>query len=511
MSSADLLVIFAYFLILLLITLHVTKRGATTSDFFSGHHDLPWWALCLSLVATETSTLTFISVPGVGYTNGMVFVGLACGYLIGRIIVAVWFLPLYAQGHFVSVYQQLGQRFGCPVQQLASGVFLLTRLIGEGVRLATGMLPLVWMMTQSGLLLDQSTLLIGILAVTVVYTLTGGLRAVIWSDTLQLAIYGLGAFLCVYLFASHPVNFGWLQAQMSGKFSLFQSGHATFFNGAFTPSAALVGGTILSLASHGTDQLMVQRVLAARTLGAARMALIGSAIVVGVLFFLLSLVGIELWMRNQGASLATFGLHTPDELFPYAIVFDLPAGLRGLLIAGVLSATMGSLSATLNAMATASMTDFSVFRTAVVKMLAYLGVTGRSDVFVARTITVFWGVAIFLATLFMAGSAQSAVIVGLSIAGWSWGPVLGAFLYGMVFKQAQGRDVAKGLVGALVLMAFVLVGAPRLGVHIAFPWLVPLGLILLFLLAGLSRFVLGVHLPPHQNHLEEHTCHDTTR
>lgn len=479
MSAADIIVTGAYFALLLSVTVFFARRSTSASDFLSAHHDLPWWALCLSLVATETSTLTFISVPGLGYTDGLVFVGLAGGYLIGRTMVAVWFLPLYARGRLTSVYQQLGHRFGRPVQEIASGAFLLTRLIAESVRLATGMIPIAWLLAASGLAVNPLILLLVILVATVAYTLAGGLRAVIWSDTIQLAIYTTGAAICVFLFSGSLSGSGLMMAEAAGKFDLFHHGATVPFANPFTPAAALIGGTILSLASHGTDQLLVQRVLAARTLTAARMALIGSAVLVGGLFLLLSLTGVELWIRAGGVPLAAMGLRSPDELFPHTIVTDLPPGLRGLLVAGVLSATMGSLSATLNAMATASLTDFGAVSGRIRKMFRTVTGQGGSDLAVARSVTVFWAAALCGTTLLFAGGSQSAVLLSLSVAGWSYGPLLGVFLFSMLCPAARTRDAVTGLLFSLLVMGAVLLGAPAMGVRIAFPWLVPAGAVLM--------------------------------
>lgn len=477
MRFADIAVICAYFVLLPLVAITVSRRGKTSGDFLSASHDLPWWAICLSLVATETSTLTFISIPGIGYTTGMVFLGLAGGYLIGRLIVAIWFLPLYAQGQIRSAYQYLGERFGPGLQCAASGAFLVTRLLAEGVRLSAGLLPLTWMLEHNGISINHLAVLGLIMAFTLAYTVLGGLRAVVWSDTIQLCIYLFGAATCAGLLMHGLPSDGWRQAWAAGKMAPFHALHvSTLLSDPFTPLAALVGGTILSVASHGSDQLMVQRLLAARTLRDARYALVGSAFVVAFLFGLLSLVGVQLWITHHGQSLTELGLHSPDELFPSYIVSRLPAGLGGLLLAGVLSATMGSLSSTLNAMAGASLTDFGPLPERLLKRWGRFCGFRESPLFVPRLTTLLWSIALVLVALWFAQGEQSAVILGLTIAGWSYGPTLGAFLFGMLYPDARPRDALMGFLVSLAAMAAIMKFLQYPGYHIAFPWLVPLGI-----------------------------------
>lgn len=498
MKPLDLAVILLYFVALSFLIWRVSRRARGSSeDFLSGHHDLPWWALCLSLVATETSTLTFISIPGVGYTQGLVFLGIAAGYFVGRSAVALWFLPRYAQGALTSAYTLLAHRYGPSMQRLASGAFLVTRFLAESIRLLAGALPVVWLFTHSGLPVGRWAVLGSILFFTLVYTILGGLRAVVWSDAIQLGLYGFGAVFCVVFVGLHLSAAGWHQAWQTGLFQIFHplSAH-NWWRDPFTLAAAVIGGAVLSVASHGTDQLMVQRLLAARSLREARLALIGSAVVVALLFGMLSLLGVQLWISQGGHSLAALGLDTPDALFPHFIVSSLPAGISGLLIAGVLSATMGSLSSTLNAMAGASLTDFGpVPRRWVEAGMRAVGY--RPDGLSApRFMTLFWGAVLLLgAALFTMGS-KSAVILGLTIAGWSYGPTLGAFLCALFLPRLGKSAVQIGFVASLGAMALVLVSGQIRGVSIAFPWLVPLGILFHLGAAGLaSAFGLGRNRP----------------
>ncbi|KXV40382.1 hypothetical protein AD942_07045 [Gluconobacter japonicus] len=411
------------------------------------HKDLPPWAICLSLVATETSTLTIVSVPGVAFLHGYVFLGLALGYLFGRVAVAIWFLPLHERGA-TSIYRYVGQRFGHRLQKLVSGTFLLTRLLAEGVRLYAGILPVSLLFASIGYPVPDFVLLIGIVVLTLAYTLAGGLKAVVWSDTLQLVLYLGGSAACGI------VLFDRIGPAVFHAAPLFTSGLPAFTN-PFSVTGAVVGGAILSLASHGTDQLMLQRCLAARTLGGARAAMIGSVFVVALLFALLSFIGVGLhvlWPEYQGA---------PDALFP-KFILTLPPILRGLLIAGILAATMGSLSSAMNSMAAATRSDFF-----------------PKNTLSLRTATSFWAVLLVATALLFSHPTGSAVVFGLSIASYSYGATLGIFLLAML---AHSRDETSGIAGFLVSIAVLgLLAMVRLDGHpIAFPWLVPAGVIAAF-------------------------------
>jgi len=415
--------------------------------------DLPPWAICLSLVATETSTLTIVSVPGVAYLKGYVFVGLAAGYLVGRIAVALWFLPLHERGA-TSIYRYIGQRFGTKLQKILSGTFLATRLVAEGVRLYAGMIPVSMLFVSMGYAVPDLLLLVLIVLLTLAYTVAGGLRAVVWSDSLQLGLYLGGSIACLAVI--------WSRAGLA-PFHLapvFSHGMPPFTD-PFSIAGAVIGGAILALASHGTDQLMLQRCLAAKTLNGARAAMIGSVFIVGLLFALLSCIGVALrdLMPGQGAR--------PDALFPQFIL-TLPPVLSGLLVAGILAATMGSLSSAMNAMAAATKADF----------------LSRAK-FSLRGLTVIWAGLLVLTALLFSRPNGSAVVFGLSIASYSYGATLGVFLLAMIGRSRDEKAAIFGFVsavGALGLMSFVRIE----GHAIAFPWLVPAGVTATF--AGAKVF-----------------------
>ncbi|MBS1102076.1 hypothetical protein JK202_03455 [Gluconobacter sp. Dm-62] len=440
--TVSLLIILLYLCLLPVISIMLARQP---------HKDLPPWAICLSLVATETSTLTIVSVPGVAYLKGYVFVGLAAGYLIGRMAVAIWFLPLHERGA-TSIYRYIGQRFGARLQKLLSGTFLVTRLVAEGVRLYAGMLPVSMLFASMGYAISDLSLLVLIVLLTLAYTLAGGLRAVVWSDSLQLGLYLGGSIACLGVI--------WSRSAMPPFHGapVFSHGLPPFTD-PFSIAGAVIGGAILSLASHGTDQLMLQRCLAAKTLNGARAAMIGSVFVVGGLFALLSCIGVSLrdLMPGQGSR--------PDALFPHFIL-TLPPVLSGILIAGILAATMGSLSSAMNAMAAATKADFL-----------------PRGPFSLRTLTAVWAVLLVLTALLFSRPSGSAVVFGLSIASYSYGATLGVFLFAMIGHSRDERAAIAGFISAVGVLA--LASYVRIQGHtIAFPWLVPIGVMATFAGAG---------------------------
>jgi solute:Na+ symporter, SSS family len=278
MRLLDLAVVLAYLVAIAGIGLRLSGRQESATAYFVGERDLPWWAVCFSIVATETSTLTVISVPGVAYMGAFGFVELAIGYLLGRSLVAWLLLPLYMRGGFVSAYQYLRQRFGAGLQGVAAVTFLFTRLLAEGVRLFASAIPIKLLMDAIGVPTDYVTIIAVLSLVTVVYTYVGGIRAVVWTDAIQMSLYLGGAAICVAVLLREVGLVGVGHALEAGKFQVLNF-TAPVLTSPFNSVAAIVGGAVFSMASHGTDQLMVQRVLACRTLGEGRRAMVGSSAV----------------------------------------------------------------------------------------------------------------------------------------------------------------------------------------------------------------------------------------
>lgn len=472
MRLLDLTVILVYMAAIAAIGLRLSGRQSSATAYFVGERDLPWWAVCFSIVATETSTLTVISVPGVAYLGAFGFVELAIGYLLGRTLVAFVLLPLYMRGRLVSAYQYLRERFGPRLQAIASVTFLFTRLLAEGVRLFASAIPIKLLLDAIGLPTGYGGIIVGLSLVTVLYTYAGGIRAVIWTDAIQMTLYIGGGGVCVAVLLEEVGLGGLGQAYAAGKFQVINLA-APVLTSPFNAVAAIVGGAIFSMASHGTDQLMVQRVLACRTLGDGQRAMIGSAVMVMLQFALFSLVGALLWVHLDGKPPAAMGLRSSDDLFPRFILDQLPPGLSGLMIAGIVSATMGSLSSALNAMANSTVAD--LWRAA-----------GRDDadrLRLSRALTLAWAVVMAGFACLFTNTQGQVVLLGLGIAGYTYGALLGAFLLGLLVRRAGERDAVIAFLATVAVMTVVVRSTA-----LAFTWYVPLGAIVTLVVGGsLSR------------------------
>lgn len=470
MAPVDLAVVGVYLTLTLGMGWWIARRQTTSTDYFLGARDLPAAAVLLSIVATETSALTVISVPGVGARGDLGFLQLALGYLVGRVGVAIWLLPGYFRGDQETAYQRLESRFGPGTRRTLSGTFLATRFLADGVRIFAGAIPLA---LATGWRVTTAILVMGVF--TVVYTLLGGLRAVIWADVVQLAIYvsgGVAALWIAWSLAGGPAE-ALQTAAAAGRFRLINP--ELSFSETYTLLGGLVGGALLSAASHGTDHLVVQRLLATRSLGEARLALVGSGVAVIAQFLLFLMLGSAIW----AAGLAPDGLAS-DQVFPRFIIDHLPLGLRGLLIAGILAAAMSTISSSINALASSVTYDFYAAR----------GV--RRDpaqlLRVGRWFSAAWGLALVGGALGFAASAARSdtpiVVLALSIASITYGALLGAYILAADRCPARGRDVILGASISMTAMVVVVFarGLAAWGLgwlepvgRLAWPWYVPLG------------------------------------
>lgn len=455
LRALDLAVILTYFAVTVGIGLWAARRQHSVGDYFLGARNLPAWGVMLSIVATETSALTVISVPGIAARGNLTFLQLPLGYCLGRIAVAAWLLPGYFRGEQETAYVRLERRFGPGVRRLVSSVFLVTRFLGEGVRLFAGALPLALM---TGWSVPTSILIMG--GITLVYTWFGGLTAVVWADALQLVVYLAGGLAALVLASqlSGGIPAMLANAAEAGKLQVFDFSFS--FTRPYVLLGGLIGGGLLSAASHGTDHLIVQRLLATRSLRDAQAALIGSGVLVVVQFGLFLLVGIALW----SAGLAPEGVPS-DTIFPRFIVEHLPPGLAGLVIAGILAAALGS---SVSAMASSTTHDL------------YASWTGRRDpahlLRVGRVVSAAWGFGIMGAALgFYAAAATSdtpAVVLALSIASVTYGALLGTYVLASRWARAEGRDVVLATIVTVTFMLCVIFAA-RLSASAAFAWLAP--------------------------------------
>ena len=471
MTPLDLAVILVYFALTLGIGLWATRRQSTAGDYFLGARNLPAAAVLLSIVATETSALTVISVPGIGARGDLTFLQLAFGYLVGRIGVAAWLLPGYFDGTQETAYQRIERRFGTGSRRVVSVVFLVTRFLGDGVRIFAGAIPLALL---TGWSVPVAILAMGL--VTLIYTWFGGLKAVVWADVVQLIVYVAGGIVALVIAWNLAGGAGHSLALSAAAAKLRTFDFHLGFTETYTFLGGLVGGALLSAASHGTDHLIVQRLLATRSLRSAQQALVGSGVVVILQFLLFLLVGSAIW----AAGLAPAGMPA-DNIFPQFIIDHLPSGLAGLVVAGILAAAMSTISSSINALASSVTHDL------------YAGMTGRTDpahlLRVGRAFSVGWGLALVGAALFFyyfaSGSDTPVVVLALSIASITYGALLGTYVLGGRWPRATGTDVIRAVAVTVVVMLFVVFAKRLAGIEglgwlapagrLAWPWYVPLG------------------------------------
>ncbi len=437
------------------------QKGGT--DYFLGNRDLPWWAVSLSVVATETSTLTFLSIPGVAYLGTLEFLQLTLGYLAGRIVVSLVLLPAYYRGDIATAYTLLESRFGTGTRRFTSAIFQVTRLLADSVRLFATAIPLALI---TGWPYALSIAVIGLL--TLVYTYFGGIRAVVWVDVVQMVLYVAGAAIAIAALQTLlPGGWGGAFAEASEAGKLTWISFSTDVTVPYTIWAGLLGGGFLSMASHGTDQLIVQRLLTCRDLRASQKALVASGFAVVVQFALFLLVGIGLWAYYEGAAFSS-----SDAIFPTFIIEALPPGITGLLIAGVFAAAMSSLSSSMNALASASAYDF------------WAPLAGRvGDEFAllraGRVFTLIWALLLVGAAILYIPMSEgaAAVEVALTIASLVYGGLLGAFFLGVLDPRARQFGVMVGMSAGITVVTGIwvtgmwIVGTPLVG----WPWFVLIG------------------------------------
>ncbi len=438
LSALDLTLIIVYVVGVTAWGTWLGRKQKDSKDYFLADHAMPWWAVCFSIIATETSVLTFISVPATAYTSDLWMVQLTVGYLLGRIAVAVILLPGYFRGELTTAYALLERRFGVLARRFASAIFLVTRSLASSVRLFAIAIPIHLI---AGLPYWQAIILTG--TFTLIYTYYGGLRAVVYVDVLQMFIYLTGAVAALIVLLQ-VVPGGWdgivAAAEPAGKLKILH------FEGGFVDGkwilTGLIGGAFLSMASHGVDHLIVQRLLASPNLREARKALIGSGIFIVGQFTLFLLVGVGLYAYYQGRPFAT-----PDEIFPSFIVEGLPAGISGLVIAGIFSVAMSSEASAINSLASAATLDL------------YGPLSGRGSdqahmLRAGKLFTLFFGLVLIIgAILFQfAKTGTPVVVIALNIASFTYGGLLGGFLLGVLSKRADQTDAIIAMCISIALM-----------------------------------------------------------
>jgi SSS family transporter len=477
LGFVDLLVLIASLAATVLIGIRVSGKTKDLEAYLLGDRDLPWWAILGSIVATETSTATVLSVPGEAYgATGMKFLQLPLGYIVGRTIVVKLLLPLYFQGKLFTAYQVLDLRFGELTKKAASLLFLVTRNLGDGLRL---FLAAIVLQKLAGWPFEASVIAMG--AITIVYTYLGGMRSVVWNDCLQLVIYMIGGVAAVFVIVAN-IPGGWTElwsfAESHGKLTVFDFQWS--LTQPYTFWAGLIGGAVLTLGTHGTDHMMVQRYLSARSQRDAGRAVFLSSIVVFFQFALFLFIGVELACYYAGYPEIKFA--KADAVFADFIVRAFPknTGLVGLLLAAILAAAMSTLSSSLNSSASALVNDFRLFRWA----------EGSPDRLLALTryLTIAFGVVQTGIGIWARQLGDTVVKNALTIAGFSAGLLLGVFALGVLTRRAGQMSALLGGAAGLAVLSFVQFVLPEMGYKVAFPWLALIGAATTFAVGSVIAF-----------------------
>lgn len=494
MQTLDLIIIFGYLIGITLFGVWYAGKQETTDDYFVGDRSVPWWAISASIVATETSTITFISVPGIAFAkNGnFEFLQLVFGYLLGRVVISLIFIPLYFKGELFTVYQLLGERFGEKVKMLASGLFVIMRNIADGIRLLLTAIVLAAVYTAFSPETSQDLVIIGSIIilglVMIIFTFYGGMEAVIWVEVVQLCIY-IGGAVAAAVVILNGIDGGFARVlEVGSQYNKFQFlDFSLNFTKNYTFWGGLIGGCFLTMSTHGTDQYLVQRYLCTDKPAAAATALLASGAVVLGQFIGFLFIGVLLFafyqpfnapeyaqagVTGSGIS-AAFPFSGNDRVFPDFITRHMPTGLSGLVVAAIFAA---ALSSSLNSIAATATNDLY-------KPFA----KDKSDkhlLRVASLLTVVVGIVQIVVAIAVKDVGQSALNQALGVAGLINGPILGVFLVGTFIKKANQTAALSGMLTSVVLMVYIYFGTP-----IAFPWYTVIGSLTTLVVAFLASLI----------------------
>lgn len=436
-----------YFLFCIFIGIRLGGSPKDSKAYFLSDGSIPWWIIAFSIVATETSMLTVISTPAIAYGGNLTFLQLGMGYVAGRYFVAHLILPYYFSSDRSSTYAYVGERFGTTFRRLMGLVFLLTRLLADGVRLFAAAIPIKLI---TGLDYGLSIILIAIL--TLAYAYLGGIKSVIWIDALQLGLYVFaGLFIISWVLFQQDFSsvFGHIS---SDKLTVFDFSHSNLLNQAYHFPTAFFGGAVLSIASHGTDHLIVQRSLATGNIRDAKKSMIASGYLVLFQFTLFLIVGLALFSFYSGASVSSLGLGRADEILPHFVLAQLPMGIKGLIIAGLMAAAMSTLSSSLTALSSSTLLDLLP------------GKLSELSIHKSRWTMLFWTVLFCFFAASFSSMDNPVIELGLGIAGFTYGGLLGAFLMAR-FSNIDSFSAIFGLFVSVILMAFLI-----LSTSLAWPW-----------------------------------------
>jgi SSS family solute:Na+ symporter len=476
LNKLDFAIIALYLAGITLFGLRFRKKQRTLRDYFLAGRDIPWWAIALSIVAAETSTLTIISIPGLAYDTNLTFLQVVLGYVVGRIVISFVLLPHYFKGDLYTAYELIERRFGRGLRSLTAGLFLLTRSAAEGVRVYA-----VSIVVSIALGTGEVASIAIITVLTLIYTFEGGLAAVIWTDVVQTFIY-VGGTLVGLVTILHLVPGGWSAissaAASAGKFQVFD--FRPDFWIPYTFWSGVIGGTFFTIASHGTDQLIVQRLLSSRNRKQSATALIGSGAAVFFQFALFLIIGVMLWAYYR---LPTSFFIKPDRIYPTFIVTHMPHGISGLLIAAILAAAMSNLSAALNSLSSSVIMDF------------YASLRPQADeqkkMRLSRITTLVWALVLFGLAIIALHKVGRVVEVGLQIASVAYGALLGAFLLGTLTRRANQTGAMIGMTCGFAVELYL-----WLGTHVPWTWWVMIGACVTFGVGWLASLFIGNSAEP---------------
>jgi SSS family transporter len=452
-SFLDYFIVALYLIGVTLAGIFIAGKQKTSRDYFLGGKEMSWWSVGFSIVASETSTLTFISIPGLAYKTDMHFLQVAIGYFIGRLLVSLVFIPAYYSGDLETAYDFLGKRFGLPLRKFTSSVFIITRVLASGVRLFATAIP-VHLIT--GFDYTTSIFLIGIF--TLAYTYLGGLKAVVAMDVVQLFIYLGGAVASMFIILNQLPNgfsdvVSFATQNGANKFEIFNphfgNSFLEFLSSPYTIVGGILGGTFLTMASHGTDQLLVQRLLGCKTKRESQKALMLDATFIVLQFAFFLLLGLCLFAFYNGVPFQQLGLKSSDEIFPKFIVENLPTGIAGLVVAGVLASAMGTLSSSISSLASSSYLD--LFQSS-----RHPERSRGKEIFWSKIFTLVWGIILIGGAMLFTDTKNPVVEIGLKIASVTYGGLLGTFFLGLLFKKTTQRDAFIGFICGLLAMICIL-------------------------------------------------------
>ncbi|MDZ4724882.1 MAG: sodium:solute symporter [Leptospira sp.] len=475
---SDFFIIFIYFVIVFFFGFYFSKSKSSESDFYLGKKEIHWIWLLFSLVATETSSLTFLSIPSLSYKGDYSFLQISIGYIFGRTIVAYYLLPSYFAGERISIYEYLGEKFGKSAQRSMSLIFTVSRILGDGIRLYVTSLPIAFLINKMGGL-QLSEFEIGILALfllsfaTIIYSVFGGFRAIVFTDSLQLCIYLLGGifslFLLIHLIS--PIGSGFDVSKLfptgiSEKLSLF---HFQFISGdnSYFFVFAILGGAFISIGSHGTDLMLVQRIIASKNLKTGQKILVTSGVFVFFQFLLFLSIGTLLYIYYQGQNIA------PDKVFSYFIIEKIPSPFLGLLLSAILASAMSTLSSTINSLSLTWARDW-----------------GMDKYFSPKILSLFFGIVLFISSLIPfalnENLEKSILEIGLTIFSYTLGPSIALFFFA---KMKKNHHFPNWIVSILLFGSITILIILAQMIKLPFTLLVPIGILIFCIGWFLSNFI----------------------